>query len=251
VKASARDYRSIRGSAALGTAPVAAVPEIARAEALAPGEMRRIAFQGELLGAACVRASFAALPLEAFDRAGEVLAADEQGAYFQLLRLAYGEGRNFCRAGKKDLLSRLGVSERRLHRVLDALVAKGFLRPLHRDNRGTLWRVYLPQEAFGDPVGDDVLLGRASTAAPACEGADVRPAAPVVKQREDPATTRLLGLARQLTAARGTPGGVDAAAAELAALAADGATPRQIAACVDAAIRRATPTAPLEKGAAP
>jgi len=248
VKASARDYRSIRGSAALGTAPVAGVPEIARAEALAPGEMRRVSFRGELLGAARVRARYAALPLEAFDRAGEVLAADEQGAYFQLLRLAYGEGRNFCRVGKKDLLARLGLSERRLHRVLDALVSKRFLRPLHRDNHGTLWRVYLPQEAFGERVGDDVLLGRVSAAPAGSEGA---PEAAVVKLHPPPAgSAQLAGLARQLAEARGAPTEVDAAAAEIAALAADGASPRQIAACVAAAARRAAGAAPLEKGAA-
>jgi hypothetical protein len=62
-------------------------------------------------------------------------------------------------------MGRLRLSERRLLRVLDALVEKGFARPLHRDNRGTLWRVALPREAFGEPVGDDVLLGRAAPAA--------------------------------------------------------------------------------------
>jgi hypothetical protein len=155
-------YRGIRGSAALATAPLdpAAVP----AEALAPGEMRRVPFAGELLGAARVRAAYAAIPLEALDRAGEALEAEEQAAYLQLLRLSYGEGRNWARAAKKDLMGRLRLSERRLLRVLDALVQKGFARPLHRDNRGTLWRVALPREAFGEPVGDDVLLGRAAPA---------------------------------------------------------------------------------------
>jgi hypothetical protein len=156
-------YRGIRGSAALSTARLdpAAVP----AEALAPGEMRRLPFAGELLGAARVRAGFVAIPLEALDRAGEALEAEEQAAYLQLLRLSYGEGRNWARAAKRDLMARLRLSERRLLRVLDALVQKGFARPLHRDNRGTLWRVALPAEAFGEPVGDDVLLGRAAPAA--------------------------------------------------------------------------------------
>lgn len=155
-------YRGIRGSAALATARLdpAAVP----AEALEPGEMRRLPYAGELLGAARVRAGYAAIPLEALDRAGEALEAEEQAAYLQLLRLSYGEGRNWARAAKKDLMARLRLSERRLLRVLDALVQKGFARPLHRDNRGTLWRVALPREAFGEPVGDDVLLGRAAPA---------------------------------------------------------------------------------------
>ena len=91
-----------------------------------------------------------------------LILAEEQAAWFHLLRLSYGEGRNFCRVAKKDLVARLRLSERRLLRVLDALVAKGFARPLHRDNRGTLWRVALPCEAFGEPIGDDVLVGRAT-----------------------------------------------------------------------------------------
>jgi hypothetical protein len=155
-------YRGIRGSASLATARLdaAAVP----AEALAPGEMRRLPFAGELLGAARVRGAYAAIPLEALDRAGEALEAEEQAAYLHLLRLSYGEGRNWARAAKKELMGRLRLSERRLLRVLDALVEKGFARPLHRDNRGTLWRVALPREAFGEPVGDDVLLGRAAPA---------------------------------------------------------------------------------------
>ena len=147
-------YRGIRGSAALATRALdGGAPG---AEALAPGEMRRVPYGGELLGAVRVRGSFAALPLAAFDRACAALEVEEQAAYLPLLRLSVGEGRNWCRAAKRDLEARLRLSERRLLRVLDALVAKRFLRPLHRDNRGTLWRVYLPAEAFGEPLGDDV-----------------------------------------------------------------------------------------------
>jgi hypothetical protein len=232
-----RDYQAIRGSGALATAPLAATAEVARAEALEPGELRRIPFQGELLGAVRVRARYAALPLDAFDRAAGVLGAEEQGAYFQLLRLAYGEGRNFCRAGKRDLALRLGLSERRLHRVLDALCAKRFLRPLHRDNRGTLWRVYLPREAFGEPLGDDVLLGRAA-------GAELAAVVPLAKRTAAPPEA----LARALAGAQG--GDVESAAEELAALAADGATPRQLEAYVAAAARRAQAEPPPARGAA-
>ncbi len=190
-------YRGIRGSAALSTARLdsAAVP----AEALAPGEMRRVPFAGELLGAVRVRSAYAAIPLEALDRAGEALEAEEQAAYLQLLRLSYGEGRNWARAGKKELMGRLRLSERRLLRVLDALVRKGFARPLHRDNRGTLWRVALPCEAFGEPVGDDVLLGRAAPApvdAAPPDGHARRPgAAPTLGPRASPVAPRADSLA--------------------------------------------------------
>ncbi|HTT72507.1 MAG TPA: hypothetical protein VMG32_14880 [Anaeromyxobacteraceae bacterium] len=248
--ATASEQAMERGTAALGTERLLAVPELARAEALAPGEMRRVAFAGELLGAARVRTRFAALPLEAFDRVGEVLAADEQGAYFQLLRLAYGEGRNFCRAAKKDLLRRLGLSERRLGRVLGALVLKRFVRPLHRDNRGTLFRVYLPAEAFGEPLGDDVLFGRASLRPVSGAPEGTEPEAPPVGSRGP--TPPRAELVRELALARGRPDALAEAADELAALERDGATPRQLAACVRAAAERARTVRPSpERGVLP
>lgn len=257
-------YRGIRGSAALATAPLE--PGAVPAEALAPGEMRRVPYAGELLGAARVRASFVALPLEALDRAGEVLEAEEQAAYFQLLRLAYGEGRNWARAGKRELMARLRLSERRLLRVLDGLVQKGFARPLHRDNRGTLWRVALPAEAFGEPVGDDVLLGRAApapvdaappdgrsgpAAGPVARVADrsARPAparaarlerpAPVAPPAT-PAARRERELARALCQARGRDGDEAFAASlrEVRELREEGQSPERIAAAVAAVARR-------------
>ncbi|HEU4382785.1 MAG TPA: hypothetical protein VFR85_04700 [Anaeromyxobacteraceae bacterium] len=238
-------YRGIGGCAALPTSPLPAGGALGRAESLAPGELRRVPFAGELLGAARVRARFAAMPLEAFDRVAGVLAALEQAAYLQLLRLAFGEGRNFCRAGKRDLEARLGLSERRLNRVLGALVEKRFLRALHRDNRGTLWRVYLPREAFGEPVGDDVLLGRAAGAAdPAPAAAKPSPAAAEncpAPALDDPRGVR--ELARSLLAARGavpTAEALESAVAEVRELLADGASPRQVAAAVAALGRRRT-----------
>ena len=60
-------YRGVRGSAALATRPLHA-PAPAP-EALEPGEMRRVPFAGELVGAVRVRAGFAAIPLDVFDRA--------------------------------------------------------------------------------------------------------------------------------------------------------------------------------------
>lgn len=260
-------YRGIRGSAALATAPLA--PGAVPAEDLAPGEMRRVPYAGELLGAARVRASFVALPLEALDRAGEVLEAEEQAAYFQLLRLAYGEGRNWARAGKRELMARLRLSERRLLRVLDGLVRKGFARPLQRDNRGTLWRVALPAEAFGEPVGDDVLLGRAApapvdaappdgrsrpAARPAAQvaarspgagparAARVEPPAPAAPPATpaSPAARRERELARALCQARGRDGDEAFAASlrEVRELREEGQSPERIAAAIAAVARR-------------
>jgi hypothetical protein len=143
--------------------------------------MRRIPFAGELVGAVRVRAAFAPIPLDAFDRACADLEAEEQAAYLHLLRLSFGEGRNFCRLAKRDLMVRLRLSERRLLRILAALVEKRYARPLHRDNRGTLWRVYLPREAAGEPLGDDVLAGRAG--APRVVASSSRPS-PTATERE-------------------------------------------------------------------
>jgi hypothetical protein len=245
-------YRGVRGSAALATHALRA-PAPAP-EALAPGEMRRVAFAGELLGAVRVRSGFAAIPLDAFDRASADLEAEEQAAYLHLLRLSVAEGRNWCRAAKKDLMDRLRLSERRLLRVLAALVEKRYLRPLDRDNRGTLWRVYLPREAAGEPLGDDVLLGRAAelrvVRAPPREPPAQRgggrealppPAQPGEGRGGPRAVASEASLARALAAARGRtdPEGVAAALREVRELLAEGQPPERIAACIETVRRRA------------
>lgn len=236
-------YRGVRGSAALQTARLVA-GEVA-AEALAPGELRRLPFHGQLLGAVRVRSGFAPIPLVAFDRAFERLEAEAQAAWFHLVRLSWGEGRNWARVGKKELMARLRLSERRLLRVLDALVGGGFVTPLHRDNRGTLWMVAWPGEPFGEPPGDDVLLGRAGPApvgaAPPDGHAPARPAArarPVVKGIRR--GTRELELARTLVQARGLHGEAAETAAlrEVQELVDEGQGQERIAAAIAAVARR-------------
>jgi hypothetical protein len=237
-------YQGIRGSAALATSRLdpAAVP----AESLEPGELRRLPFGGELLGAVRVRGAFAALPLDAFDRLGELLEAEEQGAYLQLLRLAWGEGQNYCRAGKRELMGRLRLSERRLNRILDALVERRLLKPLHRDNRGTLWRVFLPGEARGETLGDDVLLGRAAPIAaalprpPQGAPATAAPSPPARPARRGP-TPKEWSLARALAGVRGgadDPAALAAAAREVRELLDEGQAPARIQAVIDALRRR-------------
>lgn len=229
-------HRGIRGSAALATERVSlsAVP----AEALEPGEMRRLPFAGELLGAARVRSSFVAVPLDAFDETAPGLSPEEQAAYLQLIRLSYGEGRNWCRVPKRALEERLHASERRLLRMLDGLVAKGLARPLHRDNRGTLWRVFLPREATGQPVGDEVLLGR-----PQRSNGEVPARVPVrcaPPAASAPPRTRALStddpLTHALADARGEAdeAGLARAARELAELRAEGQSTARIEAAIEA-----------------
>jgi hypothetical protein len=250
---SAPYYRGIRGSSALATTALDA--QGPAAEALEAGDMRRLPYGGELLGAVRVRGSYAPIPLDAFDRACEALEAEEQAAYLHLLRLSLAEGRNWCRAAKKDLLGRLRLSERRLLRVLDALVAKGFARPLHRDNRGTLWRVYLPREAFGEALGDDVLVGRATELklVRSCATPTPTPTStptptptstptPTHAQRRGPRPVHgEASLARALAAARGRSDAeaLAAAAREVRELLAEGQTPERVAASIETVRRRA------------
>jgi hypothetical protein len=241
----------VRGSAALLTGPLA-LGAVA-AEALEPGEMRRLPFAGELLGAARVRSGFVPIPLDAFDEAAPALAAEAQAAYLHLLRLSYGEGRNYCRVAKRELLERLHLSERRLLRLLDALVARGLARPLHRDNRGTLWRVFLPREAAGRRVGEEVLLGRASSLAPPAPGPEAAPAARP-ERRLRPAALEaspdLHALAAELAAARGEGGeaALARAAEEVRELLSEGQPPSRIAAAIAPVRRRAARPAGGEGG---
>jgi hypothetical protein len=251
-----RYYRGVRGSAALATRPLHV--DAPAPEALEPGEMRRLPFAGELVGAVRIRAAYAPIPLDAFDRASALLEAEEQAAYLHLLRLSYGEGRNFCRLAKRELGDRVRLSERRLLRVLAALVEKGFARPLHRDNRGTLWRVYLPREAAGEPLGDDVLAGRAAklrlAPAPAEEKGVARPAPsprpsppPVAGARGSVCAVPSEGsLARALAEARGRtdPEGYAAALREVRELLAEGQPLPRIAACIETVRRRAERAGP-------
>jgi hypothetical protein len=244
-------YRGVRGSAALPTARLAA-GEVA-AEALAPGELRRLPFHGQLLGAARVRASFAAIPLVAFDRAGERLEAEAQAAWLHLIRLSWGEGRNWARVGKRELMARLRLSERRLLRVLDALVAGSFVTPQHRDNRGTLWQVAWPGEPFGEPPGDEVLLGRAGGAPASGAPPDGHALAPVAPRPGPPAKrgarrgARERELASALVQARGLGGEAAEAAAlrEVQELVDEGQGDERIAAAIAAVARR---TAHGDKG---
>lgn len=236
-------YRGIRGSAALQTARLVA-GEVA-AEALAPGELRRLPFQGQLLGAVRVRSGFAPIPLIAFDRAGERLEAEAQAAWFHLVRLSWGEGRNWARVGKRELMARLRLSERRLLRVLDGLVEGGFVTPLHRDNRGTLWKVAWPGEPFGEPPGDEVLLGRASPALASAGPPDGQAPAPAAPRSRPAATgtrrgARALELARALVQARGLHGEAPVAAAlrEVQELVDEGQGLERIAAAIAAVARR-------------
>jgi hypothetical protein len=119
------------------------------AEALGSGDLRCFAHHGDLVGAAVVTGEGVVLPREALDSIADCLGGLEQAAYFHLVRLSFGCSRNFCRVPKRELQARLRMPERRINRILDELGRAGLVRALHRDNRGTLYRVFLPAEVEG------------------------------------------------------------------------------------------------------
>jgi len=149
-------YRPVPGSRELITGGLDHSPELKALELARPGPDRLLpllSVAGEWLGGARVEAGFAAIPVSVWDRLALLQTPIEQAVYQHLVRLAYGEGRNYCWVGKRELERRCRLSERRLHVALDGLVQKGHLKPLARRNLGTLYRVFLPAEAL-DGVGE-------------------------------------------------------------------------------------------------
>lgn len=102
-------------------------------------------YQGEVLGGVRIKGESVFVPKSIFDFLTAQLTPIEQALFFQFFRLSYGEGRNFCRVGKRELCGRTGISERRLNLGLDGLVRKGFIKPLHRNTKGTLFLVVFPE----------------------------------------------------------------------------------------------------------
>jgi hypothetical protein len=139
-------YTPIAGSRDLLTESGREEALLARFERLPARDRRTFSFAGEDLSTGLGRGNIVAIPLEAFDNIASRLSAEEQAAYFQLLRLSFGGGKNFCRVPKRELQRRLSLSERHLNRVLSGLVRLGAIRALQRTNLGTLYRVRSPEE---------------------------------------------------------------------------------------------------------
>lgn len=115
-------------------------------------------YNGEWLGGVEIT-SGAAVPFEVFDALAPRQSPIEQAVYIHLFRLAYGNSRNFCRVGKRELATRARISDRRLNVALDGLVTKGHIRPMHRSTSGTLYRVFLPSEVSGEEPEKGVVTG--------------------------------------------------------------------------------------------
>jgi hypothetical protein len=137
-------YRPVTGSRELRTGPRKSDDTLRVIETGNEGLAPQRYYRGEWLGG--VKFSGVTVPTAVFDLLAPTQTALEQAVYLHLFRLAYGEGRNFCRVGKREISGRTGLSDRRLNVVLDGLVRKGHIKPLHRDTGGTLYRVFLPSE---------------------------------------------------------------------------------------------------------
>jgi hypothetical protein len=113
---------------------------------------------GEHLARTLVREGYVPVLTDVYDRLALSQEAPEQALYGHLYRLALGDDRNFCRVSKSDLMARTRLSERRLLKALAGLVTKGHVSLVHRDRRGTLYRVHLPHEVFREGADDRVII---------------------------------------------------------------------------------------------
>jgi len=166
-------YQPVTGSRELRTGRRRSddtLEQIEAGQGLAPLRL----YRGEWLGG--VTLPGIGVPAAVFDLLAPTQTALEQAVYLHLFRLSYGEGKNFCRVGKREISGRTGLSDRRLNVVLDGLVRKGHIKPLHRDTAGTLYRIFLPSELLRIEPEPGLVRGEKFDA-PAPQPAP-RPAAP-------------------------------------------------------------------------
>ncbi len=200
-------YTRVPGSDQLRTKAIGAGPA-AELEALDPAAPTGRVVAGEWLARCVVRERYVPVLLEVYDRLCLDQEAHEQAAYGHLYRLALADERNWCRVALKELQQRTRLSERRLNKALAGLVAKGHIRLVERDRRGTLYRVMLPHEIFHEPDGDAVHMTRPAQSA-------YTPAARPPGPGEPPAPRSLPVDAAEMAAkaarpkARARPTGVD------------------------------------------
>ena len=159
-------YRPIPGSRELKTSSLQKdqlISEIEKRVEQARPPAPVFEYQGEKLGGVIIKAGTLSIPREVFDLLGSRLSPIEQVCYFQFFRLSYGENKNFCRVGKRLIAQRTGLSLRRLNTALEGLVKKGFIKPLHRNTGGTLWRVYHPAAVIKEKMGYQLEEGKKET----------------------------------------------------------------------------------------
>jgi hypothetical protein len=153
-------YSPIPGSLALKTRARAHDENLAQIEAAESASLQGADVGGQWLARTLVRTDFVPVLLDVFDRLHPRQSAEEQAVYGHLYRLSLAEERNHCRVSRRDLSARTNLSERRLGKALAGLVQKDHIRLVSRDKRGTLYRVLLPYEVFGEVPPDSVWVAK-------------------------------------------------------------------------------------------
>lgn len=158
-------YTPIPGADALRTGKVGESPAAA-AEQLDPAAMAAVQVGEHVLARTIVRDGFIPVLQDVFDRLATEQEPLEQLTYLHLYRLALADERNWCRVSRAELQKRTNLSDRRVMKALAGLVDKGHIALVDRDTRGTLYRVRLPHEVFGE-AADAVQQARPKEDAPA------------------------------------------------------------------------------------
>jgi len=131
-------FKPVPGSRELTTASFGAAADLERLEKARPGETVEIKYNGVTLRNGRVFSSISDL----YDTLMPGLDASEQAVFGHIYRLSVGEGRNWLRIGKKELMRRTRLSQRKLLKTLSSLTERNLIRPLQRNTNGTLYEVY-------------------------------------------------------------------------------------------------------------
>ncbi|MGQ9608237.1 MAG: hypothetical protein ACUVWN_02975 [bacterium] len=94
-----------------------------------------------------IESNFTKFDNEVSDYLNSMQTPIEQSIYNRLYRLAVGQGKNYCRVSAESLMKACNIKDRRtLNSGLDGLIKKGHISAINRNNRGVLYRIFLPRE---------------------------------------------------------------------------------------------------------
>ena len=142
-----KSYTPVKGSEDLRTKRSA--PEVIALENAERAERVSLRVKGIELSQVFIREANVPVLLDVFDRLALEQDPLEQTLYLHLYRLSFVYDRNFCRVPKRELMTRIQCTERRFNKILAGLVAKKHVALIDRNRKGTLYRVFLPNEIFG------------------------------------------------------------------------------------------------------
>lgn len=100
-----------------------------------------------------ITSHFFRMDIDVFDVLAETQNPYEQLVYHYLYRYSYGLNSQTCFVGVKSIMDRCQMSKSSVRRTLDSLEQKGHIKRLdrinERDQKGTVYRVFLPCEIPG------------------------------------------------------------------------------------------------------